>query len=80
MEADFSDLVLRRSRIAVGTFYDTIEQLIAQTGREKWFFLVNYRNCRIMPSAWLAHSQRGKRLNATHSLGTVRYRRKPGNQ
>ena len=76
MEADFSDLVFETPN-AVGTFYDTVERLIAETGREKWFFLVNYRNCRIMPSAWLAHSQRGKRLNATHSLGTVRFDASP---
>ncbi len=76
MEADFSDLTLE-DPVVVGKFYDRIEERIAETGRTRWFFLVNYRNCRIMPSAWLAHSQRGKRLNVTHSLGSVRYDASP---
>lgn len=72
MEADFSDLTLT-DPAEVEAFYDRIEAKIAETGQDKWFFLVNYRNCRIMPEAWLAHSLRGKRLNLTHSLGSVRY-------
>ncbi len=72
MEADFSDLELNTPE-AVNTFYDRIEDRIHATGQEQWYFLVNYRNCRIDPSAWLAHSLRGKRLNLTHSLGSVRF-------
>ena len=75
-EADFSDLTLTNPD-EVERFYDRIEARIAATGQEKWLFLVNYRNCRIMPEAWLAHSMRGKRLNITHSLGTVRYDASP---
>ena len=75
-EADFSDLTLTAPD-EVERFYDRIEARIAETGQEKWLFLVNYRNCRIMPEAWLAHSMRGKRLNLTHSLGTVRFDASP---
>ena len=76
MEADFSDLLLN-DPASVEFFYDAVEECIRQSGRDKWFFLVNYRNCRIMPEAWLAHSLRGKRLNLTHSLGTVRFDASP---
>ena len=72
MEADFSNLTFETDAEA-NAFYDQIEDLIHATGTDKWFFLVNYRNCRFMPEAWLAHSLRGKRLNLTHSLGSVRY-------
>ena len=57
--------------------YDQIDRIIFASGQGKWFFLVNYRNCRIMPDAWLTHAARGKRLNVTHSLNTVRYDASP---
>ncbi len=72
MEADFSDLAFD-APAQVELFYDRLEELIAASGRQKWFFLVNYHNCRIQQPCWLAHSMRGKRLNVTHSLGSVRF-------
>lgn len=71
MEADFSDLVFIDAAM-VNRIYDELERQIVATGR-KWFFLVNYRNCRIFPEAWFAFAQRGKRLNLGYSLGSVRF-------
>lgn len=76
MEADFSDLAFE-TPAEIERFYDGIEAMIEATGRRQWFFLVNYRNCRIPQNCWLAHSLRGKRLNVTHSLGTVRFDASP---
>jgi hypothetical protein len=71
MECDFSDMTFERSASVHG-FYDALERQLAASGR-KWFFLVNYRNCSILPDAWIAFASRGKKLNLRHSLGTVRF-------
>lgn len=71
MECDFSDLHLVTQQ-EVNAFYDRIEERIAETGHEKWFFLVNYSNSRIDPDAWFAFARRGKALNLAHSQGSVR--------
>jgi hypothetical protein len=75
MEVDFSDLTFDNSRM-VDEFYDEIERQIRATGRD-WFFLVNYRNCRIFELAWIRFAQRGKRLNLAHSRGSVRFATRP---
>lgn len=72
MEADFSDFHFDNSE-TVNRVYDRLEDRIAQTGEEKWFFLVNLHGTRIDPEAWLAYSRRGKALNQAHSMGSVRY-------
>lgn len=71
IELDFSDFSFSSSTI-VNDFYDGIERLIEPTGRN-WYILVNFRNCSVWPEAWVAFAHRGKRINATCSLGTVRY-------
>ncbi len=72
LEVDLSDLTLGNSA-DVNLLYDLLEQRIAETGEELWFFLINYRGTKIDPGAWFAHSRRGKDLNLAHSMGTVRY-------
>ncbi|MHA6263076.1 hypothetical protein ACXYMO_07730 [Arenibacterium sp. CAU 1754] len=72
MEADFSGFDFDNSK-TVNLFYDRLEERIAQSGEELWFFLVNLNSTRIDPSAWLAYSRRGKALNLAHSMGTVRF-------
>ena len=76
IEVDFSDLRMACAEDA-DAIYDQMDRIISTSGQGKWFFLVNYRNCRIMPDAWLTHAARGKRLNVTHSLNTVRYDASP---
>lgn len=71
MEADLSDFTFEDSE-TVNAFYDELERQITETGK-KWWFLINYRGCRIYPEAWIAHAHRGKRLNVGFSLGSVRY-------
>ena len=61
----------------VDDVYDYIEEAAGETGR-KWYFLVNYENCKIMPEAWVRYATRGKRLNERFSLGSVRY--SPGSE
>ena len=71
IEIDFSDFVFSSSRI-VNQFYDVLDELVEASGR-KWYFIVNYRNCRVWPEAWVAFAHRGKKVNVNYSLGTVRY-------
>jgi len=72
MEVDFSGLHFAESE-QVNHVYDVLEQEIAQTGEDKWFFLINYSGTKIDPGAWFAYSLRGKDLNLTHSQGSVRF-------
>lgn len=72
MEVNFENLDLASS-VDVNFFYDHIEERIAATGEELWFFLVNYCGTRIDTKAWFAFSRRGKELNKAHSMGSVRF-------
>jgi len=71
MDVDFSDLTFHHSR-DVDDFFDLAQEKIEATGR-RWYFLVNYNNCRIMPEAWVSYARRGKELNQGGALGSVRY-------
>ena len=72
MEVSFEDLALASSA-EVNAFYDRIEERIADTGEQLWFFLVNYNRTSIDSSAWFAFSRRGRALNKAHSMGSVRF-------
>lgn len=72
MEVDFSDFTFDSSR-TVNLFYDRLEERIAETGEELWFFLVNLCGTRIDSSAWITYARRGKELNLAHSMGSVRF-------
>ncbi len=71
MDVDFSHFIFHHSG-DVNDFYDHIEDRITTTGR-KWYFLINYEGCQILPAAWVQFSLRGKKLNLAASLGSVRY-------
>ena len=71
MDVDFKDFAFHHSR-DVDDVYDYIEEVAGETGR-KWYFLVNYENCKIMPEAWVRYATHGQRLNEAFSLGSVRY-------
>ncbi|MEM8949112.1 MAG: hypothetical protein AAGA21_22805 [Pseudomonadota bacterium] len=71
IDIDFSHFTFRNSEI-VNDFHDVIEHIIDETGRD-WYLAVNYSDCSIWPEAWVAFAHRGKRVNVSHSLGTVRY-------
>lgn len=72
MEVDFSDFLFDGSQ-SVNQFYDRLEERIAETGEELWFFMVNLNGTRIDPDAWTAYSRRGRALNLAHSMGSVRF-------
>lgn len=72
MEVDFSDFHFDGSHL-VNAFYDRLEDRIAKSGEELWFFLVNLNGTRIDPEAWTAYSRRGRALNLAHSMGSVRF-------
>lgn len=72
MDVDFSEFVFEDAD-KVDRFYNVIEERIGQSGRTHWYFVVNYRHCTVLPEAWVAFANRGKRLNLAHSLGSVRY-------
>lgn len=71
MEIDLHDFTAYHSR-DVDDLYDYLEECVRKSDR-KWFFLINYNNCRIMPEAWVRFASRGKDFNIAASLGTVRY-------
>ena len=72
MEADFTDFNFANSAV-VNAFYDRLEERIAETGEDKWFFLINLSGTRIDSSAWIAYSRRGRDLNMAFSQGSVRF-------
>jgi hypothetical protein len=71
IDIDFSELVFSSSAI-VNDFYNRLDYLIERTG-QRWYILANYRDCRIWPEAWVAFAHRGKKVNVSYSLGTLRY-------
>jgi hypothetical protein len=72
MEVSFAGMALESSE-DVNLFYDIIEESIAKTGEEMWFFLVDYRDTKIDNDAWFSFSRRGMDLNKAHSMGSVRF-------
>ncbi|WP_425040607.1 hypothetical protein [Primorskyibacter sp. S187A] len=72
MEADFSNFDFDTAE-TVNLFYDRLEERIAASGEDKWFFLVNLNGTRIEPDAWYDYRKRGKVLNHAHSMGSVRF-------
>lgn len=71
MEVDFSNVTFDVSA-SVHIAYDNIDRQLKNT-KSKWFFLVNYRNCRVMSEAWIAFAHRGKITNLSYSLGSARF-------
>jgi len=71
VEVDFSDFEFSSSKI-VNEFYDLLDRMIEHSG-ERWYIVVNYHKCSIWPEAWVAFAHRGKKVNVSYSLGTVRY-------
>lgn len=72
LEIDFSEFAFDDAAV-VDAFYDAIDARIAASGRDYWYFLANYHNCRVGPEAWVAFANRGKKVNLSHSLGTIRF-------
>ncbi|MEM7752827.1 MAG: hypothetical protein AAF230_05385 [Pseudomonadota bacterium] len=71
MEIDLTDVALEHSR-DVHDLYDVLDHMVADSGR-KWYFLINYENTKIFSCAWVEYAARGKALNETASLGSVRF-------
>lgn len=71
VEVNFHNLRFSSSAVVSG-LYDRLDELIEATGH-RWFVLVNYRHCSVWPEAWVAFAHRGKKVNVSYSLGTVRY-------
>ena len=70
MEVDFSSLHFT-SHGEIDNFYDEVDRQLAASGR-RWYFLVNYAGCVIVPGVWTRFAARGKQSNIAFSLGTVR--------
>ena len=67
---DFSGLTFSAAA-EVDAFYDEIDRQLAASGR-RWYFLVIYTDCVILPAAWECFAGRGKNCNVNHGLGSVR--------
>jgi hypothetical protein len=71
IDVDFSDLEFSSSKL-VNDFYNLLDRMIENSG-QRWYIAVNYHNCSVWPEAWVAFAHRGKKVNVSYSLGTVRY-------
>ncbi len=71
MEVDFRNMTFKVSD-DVHKVYDEVERQLKSRGK-KWFFLVNYHQCKIMSEAWIAFAHRGKIVNIGYSLGSARF-------
>ena len=69
-EVDFSGLTFSAAA-EVDAFYDEIDRQLTAKGR-RWYFLVVYTDCVILPAAWERFAERGKSCNVNHGLGSVR--------
>lgn len=71
VEVDFSDFEFSDTA-TVNAFFDALEATVRETGRH-WYFMTDFRNCRVWPEAWVAFAHRGKKLRVNYGLGAVRY-------
>ncbi len=74
IEIDFSDFEFSSTRL-VNQFYDLLDRKIEASGK-RWYILVNYQNCSVWPEAWISFAHRGRKVNVSYSLGSVRYAEK----
>lgn len=70
-EIDFSDFTFSSAAV-VNRMFDEIDEAVESTGK-KWYFLVNNKNCRIWPEAWVAYAHRSKKVSVNEAHATVRY-------
>jgi branched-chain amino acid transport system ATP-binding protein len=70
MEADFSGMSFT-TEAQVDEFYDEADRRLEATGK-RWYFLVIYTDCVIVPEVWDRFAARGKSTNIRFGLGTVR--------
>ena len=75
VEIDFSEFEFSSAKL-VNEFFDAIEDLVQPTAR-RWYFVTNFRDCRVWPEAWVAFAHRGKKIRVNHALGTIRYAEPP---
>jgi ABC-type multidrug transport system fused ATPase/permease subunit len=71
MEVDLSQVLFANKEL-VHQFYDEVDRQMAKAGG-RWYFLVNYENCVVVPEAWDEFAARGKEANLKYSNGTVRF-------
>jgi hypothetical protein len=73
VEIDMSDMTLHHAR-DVADLFDHVEARVVAMGRPmRWYALVNYHNAQVMPAAWVEYARRGRDLNTSFSLATLRY-------
>ncbi len=70
MEADFTGMTFT-TEAEVEEFYDEVDRRMEATGK-RWYFLVIYTDCVIVPEVWDRFAARGKITNIKYGLGTVR--------
>ena len=71
IEIDFSDLTFRSSE-DVNAFFDPLDRFIENRDRS-WYFIVNIRNNKIWPEAWVSHAHRLKKIAVSYARAMVRY-------
>ena len=68
-EVDFSNINFTDDK-TLRLYYGEFDRLLEKSGR-RWYFIFNFTNCAVNPTAWDAFAARDKELNARYSLGSV---------
>jgi hypothetical protein len=76
VEVDFSNVVFSDTE-TVTAFHDVIDRTLEATGK-RWFIIVNFKDCKVWPEAWVAFAHRGKQTAIQRSSGVVRFGEPPG--
>ncbi|MCF8481742.1 MAG: hypothetical protein K9H25_15045 [Rhodospirillum sp.] len=76
VEVDFSDVVFSDTEV-VTAFHDVVDRTLEATGK-RWFIIVNFKDCKVWPEAWVAFAHRGKKTAIQRSSGVVRFGEPPG--
>lgn len=71
IEIDFSDVTFRGSE-DVAAFFDPLDKFIESRNRS-WYFIVNLRNNKIWPEAWVSHAHRMKKITVSYARAMIRF-------
>lgn len=72
LDLDFSDFTFDSAEL-VDDFFDVLEYATSKQPARKWLVVVNHRNCRTYPEAWVAYGRRSKRFTTAHAAAVTRF-------
>jgi hypothetical protein len=76
VEIDYSGVTFDATEV-VNAFHDVIDRVLEETGK-RWYIIVDFKDCKVWPEAWVAFAHRGKKTAVQRSHGVVRFGEPPG--